>query len=420
MSRVSHLMNTKIANKVRLVLESRYTIYLFYVLISVLILVSASLFRSYNWDMLLYAGSAKSFEIQDKEELHGYVYEEALKFVPEEPLYVLLGEVTPEQYLEGGYTPEEDELHASAYYMQVVSIDPEAFYQQLPFYQIKFLYVALVYGGAKLGLNIFQTTYIISGISAILGLWILLFTFRPYINNYLIYCIAIFALVYNIILVASIGTPDGLAFMMVCLIVYLFTRANWLIFLIIPLAVITRTELIIYGLMFLVYFAVYKKSWRYYSILSFIVCLLSYFLINHYYGNYGWMTLYYQSFLGRLTHPADTEIFITPLDYLRAYPYAFKRMVLDSVFQTFAGITVIYIYVLSKFDIRECLKVQSFKTMFFISIASYLYLGIRFVLFPSIMHRFLIAQYLIITAVLLYMISIVGSRQSSDHKELHK
>ncbi|CAN0490779.1 unnamed protein product, partial [Scytosiphon promiscuus] len=209
----------------------------------------------YNWDVIGYVGCIKGLEIEDKETLHRAVYSGLRNKVSAEKFSFLLGGV-----------------ESGKYYRQVMGNDAEAFYQTLPYYQIRVIYLALVYLASGLGIEIFLATYLVSAITVILGLWVIYFTFRPYINNYLLYTIPIFGLAFGINKVAALSGPDGLAFLMVAIIGYLFTRANWLIFIIASLSILVRTDLIIFGLMILSYFWVCKKSWRYLTVASIFAC----------------------------------------------------------------------------------------------------------------------------------------------------
>ncbi|MBI3195647.1 MAG: hypothetical protein HYZ34_14445, partial [Ignavibacteriae bacterium] len=75
----------------------------------------------YNWDMIPYIASARTFEQHDKKQLHDEVYAEVKISVPTH----VFSELTQGEY------------------RQTMLNDAEAFYQQLPFYKPKLLYVWL-------------------------------------------------------------------------------------------------------------------------------------------------------------------------------------------------------------------------------------------------------------------------------------
>lgn len=385
------------------ILNNKYSIYSYYAIISLLVLLFAIIFPTYNWDMLGYVGSVKSFEIKDKEALHSYVYSEARNSIPTEKLNALLGGAPNKQ--ETGKPINQISQMSSDYYRRVMSTDPEAFYQQLPFYQIRVIYISLVYLLSELGVNIFMATNLISTISLILGLWILLFTFKPYINNYLLYSVPIFWLAFGVIEVAKLGTPDGLAFLMVTIIAYLFTRIHWSILIIIPISILVRTDLIIYAVLILGYLLIYNKAWRYFTVASLLTSVLIYYLVNQHFGNYGWMTVFYFSFIERITHPADFTVEISLIEFLKSYKVGTITMLLNPPFLVYIAITILSLFLLAKSQVKNLYEKQTFYLMRYISLSSFLYIGIHFLLYPSIWNRFFIGQYMLGLAILLYLMS---------------
>ena len=395
----------KICDIVKRVLNNNYTIVFYFAIVSLVMLLYGLHFATYNWDILAYVGSAKNFTIDDKESLHNYVYSEALTSIPEENLYIILGDVSPGKYITEDYSPDEDKLPNDDYYRQVVSLDPEAFYQQLPFYQIKILYVALIYTASELGVNPFRAAHIITIISLIMGLWILLFAFKPYINTYLIYTIPILAFAFGILKVSKLATPDGLAFLTLSLMAYLFIRMNRLILILIPLSILVRTDLIIYAVIILVYLGVHKRHWRYQVLASAGASVLCYYLVNSYFGNYGWVTLFHFAFIEFLPYPADADIHFNIIEYLSVLPQSIGGMITNGPFLTYAAITILNLYLLSKYGLRELISKPLPLQMLYIAFASFVFIILHFLLFPAIEARFFFGHYLLSTGVFLYLLS---------------
>lgn len=101
----------------------------------------------YNWDILPYVASVYSLESTDTNSIHKNTYEIVKSTLPEQA-YLLL--VSNNKYRE--------EMHQCS----------KCFYQQLPFYKIRPLYVALIYILYKLGINIIVSSFVISSISCLL------------------------------------------------------------------------------------------------------------------------------------------------------------------------------------------------------------------------------------------------------------
>ncbi|MGB2691578.1 MAG: hypothetical protein WBB48_04355 [Thermodesulfobacteriota bacterium] len=398
------------------ILNNKYTLLGCYSAISIAILFFALSFPMYNLDMLAYVGSTKSFETSDKETIHTFVYSEAKKKVPPEKLYYLLGYASLDQY-ESRHESSNEPINNSR---SIISDDPEALYQQLPFYQIKVLYVSLVYLLSELGINTYLATYLISAISMVLGLWVLLFTFKPYIHNYLLYSIPAFAMAFGLLPTARSSTPDGLAFLMVTIMVYLFTRANWLIFIATPIAVLVRPDLIIFGFMILVYYLIFHKTWRYFSIASILASLILYFSVSYYFGNYGWATLFYHTYIKFLIYPADATIELGLVEILYAYKHEMVKLVFSREFWLYIVIMILSLFLISQNYSTNWYKKRPFNPMIFILISSFLYILIHYLLFPSFLTRFFIGQYLLSVLVFLYLLSNKGHEISPlADKEQH-
>jgi hypothetical protein len=254
---------------------SKYALFGYYVVCSV-VLFAFSFYRPYhNWDMIIYAACARSFEVHDKEELHASTYHELEQSVPAATYRAL----------------------TSGNYRQTVSEDANAFAQQLPFYQIRVLYNALVYALATIGVNVFAATHLVSALSAIAGLWIVLLTFRPYTRAYLLFLLPPFAVAFGLLDVAKYSTPDGLAFLAVCSMAYCLVRRHPGMLVLLPLSVLVRTDLILLALIVTSYLIFVARQWRLAAIASVALAVAGYILVNVGYGHYGLSVAYYMTFI---------------------------------------------------------------------------------------------------------------------------
>jgi hypothetical protein len=158
-----------------------------------LFLIAAALSRpQFNWDIIPYLGATGSFEIQDKQALHASVFDELARFVPASAYQSLV---------------------TGSDYRVAVATDPEAFSQQLPFYQPRVLYIGLLFLLSKLGLNVVMVTYLISAVSVALGLWVLFVAFHRTLSGYLLLLFPVLALGMGVLDLARLSTADGLAFL---------------------------------------------------------------------------------------------------------------------------------------------------------------------------------------------------------------
>ena len=102
-----------------------------------------------NWDMLGYSASAISFENNDPEFIHNYIYSELESYASDSEL---------------------TKLTAGNDYAVAMHQDANAFYQQIPYYKIRIVFVGLTYMLTKIGINIFSAAHMITAAAGSLGL----------------------------------------------------------------------------------------------------------------------------------------------------------------------------------------------------------------------------------------------------------
>ena len=107
-----------------------------------------------NWDMLGYAASIKSLYGLDVAAIHTSVFAE---------------------YKSSATALHFEQLTADSSYRRTMHTDAEAFYQQIPFYKIRVLYVLLLTAASQAGVNVFTAMHFFSpffGAAAFLTLYL--------------------------------------------------------------------------------------------------------------------------------------------------------------------------------------------------------------------------------------------------------
>ncbi len=327
----------------------------------------------YNWDIIGYVAAAKSFETTDHITLHNVIYDE-LKKVTAKDKY---------SYLTSNEFRKEMEINA------------KAFEQQLPFYQIRIIYVAAIYILAKLGMNMFYATHFISAISIFMSLILLYFTFRKVINSHILFTLPFYAVFIGIMKVARHSSPDGLTLLIVTGIAYLWLGNSRWVFFLLPLSVLVRTDLILFVVPLCIYFFLYSKQWKNDALISLGVCTLCYIGVNSIFDNYGWATIFVYTFMKKLIYPAEVSIRLGLVDYYKVF--------MNSIFYslTYSSMFFLYIYIsiLGIFAYKKKYKVKltnqtNQEKVFVLSIISLFYVSAHFMLFPATWERFFMAQYL--------------------------
>lgn len=104
---------------------------LFVIYFLLLLLNSIFIFRNpwVDWDIVSYIGNVKYIENQEIEVIHKETYKELKDYLDDARYQIIKG-------------------HSG--YRRDIFKDPEAFYDIMPFYNIKFIYIRSIYGISKL------------------------------------------------------------------------------------------------------------------------------------------------------------------------------------------------------------------------------------------------------------------------------
>ena len=324
-----------------------------------------------NWDMIGYAAAAKHFEISDPNELHTYIFEELKNTVSKTDYFRL--------------TNNNNQRRID------VATHADLFYQQMPFFEMRPIYSLSILAVSKLGVNLFTASYLISIVTVFFGVIILFFAIRDKIHTGFLYILPWFLVSFGLLSVAQLSTPDGLAFLVLCLFIYLFNYRCFLsLLLILPLFVLVRTDFIIFIFLILSAIFILYQQYRVKVIFSFIATIILYLGVNHIFHNYGWTILFYNSFIKRISNPANVNISISIMDYLHALIRGLHKSLKDYPFYAFLCLSSINLVFIHSMKIRLLKN----KDIWIYVIVPVLYVAFHFLLFPATWRRFFIGFYL--------------------------
>ena len=359
---------------------------LYFGIFSLAMLAYALYNPSYNWDMVAYVGSVKSFETSDKIAIHNYAYTELEQYVDSDTF---------------------NELTNNSTYRQILYSDPESFQQVLPWYQIRPIYTGLMYIMSRAGINIYLASHLISAVAIVAGIWIFYLTFRHYIAGTFWFSVPFFIVLNGTVEDARLSTPDGLAFLWISLLTYLFVRRSNLLYWLLPIAIIIRTGLIFLVALFLIYLVCYDKTHRVKSLIVLVTSLITYLVINKLAGNYGWATVFYLVFISDFTlnYPADAKIQISILQYVQALFIGVLDILESDAFDAFVGVFLLHTGMLLRIrGLRGSLGSFTTQRINALAAISVSYVAIHFLIFPAGYSRFFAAQYL--TGLLVFLASL--------------
>ena len=270
-----------------------------------------------------------------------------------------------------------------------IAADYHSFIQQLPFYWLKPLYVALMYAFLKLGINPMVGSQFLS-LAA--GLFILLFLYR-WLRTFA--SVGLSVLSGSLLLLAAgyfdlVGQmgPDLLSSALIFAVFYtsFVKKEEYLVPWVLMAAVLMRSDNIILVILWMAYNQFYsetplKKKW---AILFLVVNIAMVEIISIASHFYGWSTLFYHTFYGYLSYPAEYHSHITISQYLNTLLHSFRV-------KPPANSIAFFLLLASMGQIlrREGALPSAYVTIALLSVL------IHYLLFPGIYPRFFFAYYLL-------------------------
>jgi hypothetical protein len=99
--------------------------------------------------------------------------------------------------------------------------------------------------------------------------------------------------------------------------VYLFSTRNRLIYILVPIMPLIRTDLVILSVLLMFFDFILQKS--YLAIAAGLASLLIYYCLTLFMGGYGYLTLFNYTFIQLTPYPGNIVPSRQPLDYLKPY-----------------------------------------------------------------------------------------------------
>lgn len=351
----------------------------------------------YRFDVLGYIGAALQLSGFDAAGLHAEAYRQVRAAVPA-TLYNQM--VTVDAY------------HAD------VAANANHFVQQLPFYQIRPLYNALLAVLHALGLNLVHATMLVTAAAyAVIGALLFVWFTRHLGAVYGAAAAWLLAVSAPLTQAARAGTVDLLSAALVFAALYaLIEHKRVRVFAgLLLLSLLTRSDNIFLVAMFAVYFAVAApialRPPRIH-VVSFALAASALIAVIHAAaGYYGWPTLFYHTFVTPLPAPAETIVSITPRAYWHAVDWR-----LGSTFNTampfFVALSMIAIPLTRLAPVQDTDAVQHARLLRGVVWIMLANIAVRMAAFPVVWDRQFIAHYLISAALLVTAATRMGAIRS--------
>jgi hypothetical protein len=360
----------------------------------------------HNWDVVAYIATAKAFEQSDPVTLHTFAYTE-LRTV-----------LTADQYEELAREHPQDSSRGTVY-RHAMSSDPVAFVDQLPFYQIKPAYNALVFALHKSGIDIELATHLISGVAIAIAVlivgWLAIATLAPP----LVYLLPLLAWQFGVLDLARFSTPDAFAFLAIIAAVALLLRERFAAALIIlPLALAIRPDLLLLTAPLMAILVLAPAAPRFRIILSGLASAAVYFAVTTHWKAPPWTTFFYCYCSPglRCLHPlAETHAF-SPPDYIAALARGARALVVEPNFLLFAAIVTAAAWLLWQLA-RITTRSVVFSPPAALIAACVVYMTCHFLILPDEWRRFFSTAYLLVALATLVLLNnwLVARRPSPGH-----
>lgn len=359
-------------------IKNTLTSSLYFILI--LIIAVYSVYKAeYNWDTLTYAACVFSYETDNINEIHDKTYDEVKKIFPENAY--------------------ELAVSSNDYRKEMFSC-PQCFYEQLPFYKIRPLYIFLIYLFYKSGFNIVTAPVIISSISCFIISAFLFFRLRGLFKN--IFPGAFISLLVSLspflLNAASEASPNALSAMIVFIALFMLFKKKTIIFLVLMLlSILARPDNLLLLVLFTAALIISnenkRKEKRFLFPGAIIAGLILFYINNKLSGNYSWAILFEHSFNDRIIHPASYTSALTPGMYLSSF--AKWAVLFKFSFISFQAVLLILLFYLKKPGLKNLRS--DFESCLIIAAA--LSIILHYLIYPVMDDKYFIAQYLFIDIV---------------------
>lgn len=362
---------------------------LFIIYFILLLLNSVFIFRNpwVDWDIVSYIGNVKYVENKNIEVIHKETYKELREYLDD---------------------ARYNTIKNANQYRKDVFQQPEAFYDIMPFYNIKFIYIYSIYALSKLGLSIIHAILAISVLSYLVFSSLLFFIFRRELEKQPIFLLPLYLLTFSspIIIAARSTTPDMFGAVLLLLGVFLVLKKQilWGIAILI-LSLWVRTDNIIFIGVLLFYmkffgYGEYKINWKVF-IWGSIIALAFYKGINTYFHNFGYWKLYYNSFIDPISYPSSFDAVVSNNQvYLILKDKIASLIALrDNKPITYFPFMMILAMISVVYSLKNGVKLNNiYIALLLISVFTLVF---KFAIFPNIQERYFVSYFVIIFIALI-------------------
>lgn len=287
-------------------------------------------------------------------------------------------------------------------YRETVFKDPRALEQQVPFYSIRVLYIELMRLVSHLGISYAKSTYILSALFASFSVVVLYKLLLA--EKISVLMLPVIVGPAGIVQLATLSAPDAMAcFFSLLAALGLLSNNRSALFLAAVLPLI-RTDFVLLSLLITCY--EFARGKRRGSVASLAAAVTIYLTVNHFSGNYGWLTIFNFSLIALDPYPANLVLSKQFMNYIKPYASALLEV---------STATHFVLYVLAIFTLairrRAALADPSAVPLLLIPLA---FVILHLALFPTYEQRFFVAA---ATLVFVWLLHEISKQKSGSFRE---
>jgi hypothetical protein len=348
-----------------------------YLIASIIALLSGIFRPDYNWDLIPYVAAATEHATDSPAVMHAALHRE----LEQRSGTFLLAKPPP-----GLDNP----------FRALMRNDPAAFHEHLDFYRVRVIYIGLIRLLAATGMSPVFATHFISALSIALSIQILLLIGRRRLSTSSRFILLPIALGLGMLETARLSTPDGLACLVTLTAVYLLLAGNRALYLLLPMMVAIRTDLLLLVVLFAgaMYMGRDERFRPAPIILSLLLSITLLLFLESYFAYPGWKALFYFTFVDRMALASPPPF--GPGVYLRVLARGGWSAFNSAEFLFFIGLaTMAYTYW------RRSPRWRSDGLL--LLVVALLYIALRLIAFPLPDARFLVGLY-VTTAIAAFLL----------------
>ncbi|HEX6833146.1 MAG TPA: hypothetical protein VF132_06390 [Rudaea sp.] len=347
----------------------------------------------HNWDALGYVAAAKALETDDIGAVHTFTFDELRRALPAD----VYEDMAREKHLGTG---------PGAAYRRAVSSDVSIFAEQLQYYQIRVLYVALVYVFYKLGVDIEFATHFVSGLAVAASLILLWRLSARRLRRPFNYCLPLLAALCGILQLARLSTPDGLALFVLVIVAYALAEARLAMLCAASLAaVLVRTDLVLFTLPLLALLAILHKDSRWLLLSAMAGSVAIYAAVNAHYHHAAWSTIVYFATIARWQRPISDPPPLSLQQYVEVLGAGTAGLLTDPMFLAYLAATAVSIallWIAARSQSWRCVLRQPQALLVAACLSDAL---VSFLALPALWDRLFVRLYVVSAFALLWLFS---------------